>query len=149
MVIAEVLLKYKNIIDEKFEQYLELKRKGDLKKAGEVIWSILVIMISMISLVLKGEPISRHKEAKLFVKKELSILYHNLYRDDPKHLVLLFNDAEKLHTNFYLDFLDENELYECLGASEKLVTILWSFFKYSLEIKRRRKHSEEHKGRKT
>ena len=132
--ISLVLAEYEELLRERYEQYVELKNRGALVKAGEVLWSAIMVLISMLSLLTRGSTVSHHKEAKLFVKKDLSELYHTIYGDDPRHLVELFSYAEKLHANFYHEFLDEEELMDCIGASERLATILKDMIHHILKI---------------
>ena len=124
MSLIDVIAEYERILRERYVQYNELKIRRELSKAGEILWSIIMIMLTMVSLVLTGKPLARHSEAKRFVKKDLSSIYYSLYGMDPARLVALFEAAERLHANFYHEFLDEEELLEHLGAGEELATVL-------------------------
>jgi len=60
----------------------------------------------------------------MFVKTELAMLYQNPSGNNPSRLIELFEAAERLHTNFYHEFLDTEQLLHSLGAAEELATIL-------------------------
>ena len=118
------LIERNESIRRKYEQYHRLLQQGELEKAGEVLWSIIVIMLDTISMLLQGRPLRRHRELKMFVKTRLAQLYNNLTNNDPAVLVKLFENAEKLHANFYHEFLDTEELLNYIGAAELLAQIL-------------------------
>ena len=118
------LIERNESIRRKYEQYHRLLQQGELEKAGEVLWSIIVIMLDTISMLVQGRPLRRHRELKMFVKTRLAQLYNNLTNNDPAVLVKLFENAEKLHANFYHEFLDTEELLNYIGAAEFLAQIL-------------------------
>jgi len=118
------LIEQTESIRRKYEQYQRLLQQGELEKAGEVIWSIIVIMVDTISMLVQGKPLRRHRELKIFVKTTLAQLYNNLTGSDSVVLVKLFENAERLHANFYHEFLDREELLNYIGAAELLAQIL-------------------------
>ncbi len=118
------LHQFEALLREKYEQYARLKREGELAKAGEVLWSAIMILLSALGVALRGAPVRGHREAKLLVKRDLARLYAALYGGDPAQLVELFGMAERLHANFYHGFLDEEELRDCIGAAERLAAVL-------------------------
>lgn len=124
MSLVEVLAEYEEMLRERYSQYVGLKAEGDLVKAGETLWSMIMVLLSMIGLLLGSGPLARHREAKVFVKTELAALYGSLYGGDPGRLVALFEAAERLHANFYHEFLDTEQLLWHLGAGEELATLL-------------------------
>ena len=118
------LIEQTESIRRKYEQYHRLLRQGELEKAGEVLWSIIVIMLDTMSMLVQGRPLRRHRELKTFVKTGLAQLYNSLTGGDPVVLVKLFENAERLHANFYHEFLDTEELLNYIGAAELLAQIL-------------------------
>ncbi len=74
MSTLQIIVEYEKLLRERYEQYIELRNRGEFVKAGEVLWSAITILTSMLSLLIRGSTVSHHKEAKLFVKKDLSRL---------------------------------------------------------------------------
>ena len=118
------LIEQTESIRRRYEQYHRLFQQGELEKAEEVLWSIIVVMLDAISMLVQGRPLRRHRELKIFVKTELAQLYNSLTGGDPVVLVKLFENAERLHANFYHEFLDAEELLNYIGAAELLAQIL-------------------------
>jgi phenylpyruvate tautomerase PptA (4-oxalocrotonate tautomerase family) len=122
--MEEAIQIYQEIIEKRYLQYRELLRRGELVKAGEILWSIILLFLNMLSLLVLKKPIRRHREVKAFVKNYVTKLYKNIYGDDPSRVLVLFEEAEKLHANFYHEFLDEEEILRAIGAGEELAKIL-------------------------
>ena len=79
-------------------------REKEFQKAGEFLWASVIEYLKIISLITPPhKPLSsKHGEIRKFVR-QLSISLK-----DPD-LFNMFRKAEKLHANFYENFLDEEE----------------------------------------
>lgn len=119
---------YEELLRERYRQYLDLLRSGDLVKAGEVLWSITMMLLTMVSLVLRRSPVSSHRTAKEFVRRELADLVQQLLGMDPEEFYQLFHEVEKLHANFYHEFLDEIDLQQTISRAQEFVELLRQLF---------------------
>ena len=52
MNLVEVLAEYEEMLRERYSQYARLKAEGELAEAGETLWSMIMVLLSMIGLLL-------------------------------------------------------------------------------------------------
>jgi len=52
MNLVEVLAEYEEMLRERYSQYARLKAEGELAEAGETLWSMIMVLLSMICLLL-------------------------------------------------------------------------------------------------
>lgn len=83
--------------------------KGDIEKAGELLWGIFSCYMNALRVLRTGKPARRHGE---IVKVGLDLAKA---LNDEK-LAKAVKLAEKCHSNFYHSFLDLEDIKECYEA---------------------------------
>jgi len=106
-----------SIIENYSRNYAEYLRRGDYAKASEMLWGIVNNLASILSILHGGKPISRHDELRSFMNS----LAAALKRED---IVKQFSACERLHSNFFHNFMDEEEFEEYRVEAEKLIDAL-------------------------
>jgi len=105
------------IIESYSRNYAEYLRRGDYAKASEMLWEIVNNLASILSILYGGKPISKHDELRSFVNS----LAAALKRED---IVRWFRACERLHSNFFHNFMDEETFGEYRAEAEKLIDAL-------------------------
>jgi len=115
--LAEEVRRRIGIIESYSRNYAEHLRRGDYAKASEALWGILNNLASILSILHGGRPISRHDELRSFMNSLASMLRN-------EEIVRWFRACERLHSNFFHNFMDEAEFEEHRVEAEKLVGTL-------------------------
>ena len=109
---------YERLAGELFKNVDELESKNELRKAGEMLWGAILNYGKAILSLLSEEPDKvrsmGHRELRNYIKKLLV-----QFGTSPR----LFSDMEKLHVNFYEDFVDREEYLTCKEAAIKLISL--------------------------
>jgi len=119
MISEDIYLQVIDIIKKSSQKYTNFKilyEKGEITKAGEVLWGAIQNLIFAIGLIY-GKKLGSHKKLKLFWKNYC--IEKNMYEHFKN-----FEDVEKLHTNFYYEFLDIEELNELIRKAEEFYEYL-------------------------
>ncbi len=119
-----------NVYLELHKKYLDegkkLLEKGDLTQASEKYWSAVTALLNAIG-VIRREPHYSHRELSLLVEK----LAIELKRPE---LSKLFAVAERLHANFYHNFIKSKETFEeYVKDIIKLVKILKEYLQQKMQ----------------
>jgi len=88
----------------------EMAGRGELAKAGEMLWGALASYLNAISILMRGRPSRSHREL-LTIGREVA-----LARGDRELLLVLERDAQALHANFYHDFMTRETFGMYLSA---------------------------------
>lgn len=107
-----------------YEKYLreseELRRKGDLVQAGEKLWGAITSLLNAIAEE-RGWPHYSHGDYAEAVERLLE-------ETGDEELPRLFASAERLHANFYHNFLSEKgfEIHarDAVTLAERLIKIM-------------------------
>ncbi len=118
-----------NMYLELHEEYLreakELHKKGNLVQASEKYWGAICSLLNAI-----GEA----KRWRHFSHRDYEILVNRLWKEMNKpELPRLFSSAERLHANFYHNFLEEDTFRIHEEDVEKLISILREYLKRILK----------------
>jgi len=84
---------------------MELLRRGELAKAGEMLWGALVSYLNAIAVLLRGEPLRRHGEVRK-LGRQVAIARG----DRELHEYIITTEA--IHANFYHEFMSKEEFLE-------------------------------------
>ena len=95
----------------------ELAKRGELSKAGEMLWGAVVSYINAIAALMRGEPLRRHREV-LRAAREIAIARGN------EKLLRAFRRAEALHADFYHEFISREDFMEYHRAVLEVVMAL-------------------------
>ncbi|MDO8636056.1 MAG: PaREP1 family protein [Dehalococcoidia bacterium] len=98
---------------EYWKQANEFLEQQHFLKVSELAWGSVVQMVHALA-VKQGIKLTTHKELINYVRKIASMLGDREMQD-------LLKQAEKLHANFYHQFLDEADIRETFGAIERLL----------------------------
>lgn len=109
-VFREVLRR-KALADRYYENYREYYFKGEYSKASEYLWGVVNSLVFAIGLFY-GKRISEHREISEFLK-ELGSKYQEI-RDG-------YMPIQRLHANFYHDFMKKEMFDDDKLKAEKLV----------------------------
>lgn len=82
-------------------------------KVSELAWGSVNQMVHALA-VKQGRKLTTHKEVIDYIRKIASV-------SGDKEMQELVKQAEKLHANFYHQFLDETEVKEIFGATQRLL----------------------------
>lgn len=97
--------------------YYEHLKKKEYIKASEDLWGMVNNLASILSLLFRGKPISDHNDMRRFIDS-ISTL-----KSEPKLKELLLA-CERLHANFYHNFMDEIQLEEHIMKAEEFTQLL-------------------------
>jgi len=106
-----------SIVENYSRNYAEYLHKGDYAKASEALWGILNNLASILSLLHGGRPISRRDELRSFMNDLASAL-------KSEEVVKWFRACERLHANFFHNFMDKDAFEEHRAEAEKLIYTL-------------------------
>ena len=95
----------------------DLFRAGDPLQASEKAWGAVAHCLKSIALR-RNWPSGSHQA--------LSVIKNKLAEesDDPARIVMLYKNAESLHTNFYEDWLADSVVERYIGNVKELIAIL-------------------------
>ena len=118
--ILETIAGYKEISRKYHENAIRFVKEKEYSKAGESLWGAVIEYLKTIALLLPPhKPLSsKHREIRIFVRQLSESL-------KDRELFELFRKAEKLHANFYENFLDEEEFGERFNDTEVLLRKLF------------------------
>jgi len=105
------------IVEMYSRNYVEYLQRRDYAKASEMLWGVVNNLASILSILHGGKPISRHDELRSFIQSLASALK----RED---IVKWFRACERLHSNFFHNFMDEETFEEHRAEAEKLIDML-------------------------
>jgi uncharacterized protein (UPF0332 family) len=109
---------YEELLRESEEEYA----KGDLVQASEKLWGSVVSLLNAIAETRGWEHHSH---------RDYDIIIENLFRETgDKELVLYFGMAERLHANFYHNFMSKETFELHRDYVLKLINKLRGFIKY-------------------
>ena len=100
--------------------YREHLKKKEYVKVSEDLWGMVNNLASILSLLLRGKPISDHNDMRKFIDSISSL------KSEPKLKELLLS-CERLHANFYHNFMDEIQLKEHIMKAEELIQLLKTY----------------------
>jgi len=106
-----------DIVERYSRNYVEYLRRRDYAKASEMLWGVVNNLASVLSVLHGGEPISRHDELRSFIEGLASMLRN-------EDIAKWFRACERLHSNFFHNFMDEAAFEEHRVEAEKLVGTL-------------------------
>ena len=126
------LLRRRYIIEKYYENYLKHLEGREYDKASEDLWGIVNNLASMLGLLLVGKPIGRHDELRKFINDLISS------KGDVRLKELLLA-CERLHANFFHNFMDEQQFEEHRVKAEEFISILKKYItdelkKYGITI---------------
>lgn len=127
--IQKQLADYEKLTFYYYKNAKEYFKQKEYSKAGEALWGSINIYLKIISLIVSNKPLpAGHKEIRLYVQNLANSLRdHDLY--------MLYKKAEKLHANFYQNFLDEEEFIEYFNFSEQLLKKIYGLIRASIRKK--------------
>ncbi len=130
--LLELVAKYEGVGRRYYDNAIRFVKEKEYSKAGENLWGVVIQYLKITALLLHPHrPLpTGHKEIKKFVT-ELS----NSLRD--QDLSKLYKKAEKLHANFYENFLDEEEFGERFNETETLLKKLFELSRGSERTRNR------------
>ena len=99
----------------------ELLRRGELAKAGEMLWGAFVSYLNAIAVLLRGEPLRGHGEVRR-LGRQVAIA-----RGD-RELHEYITTAEAMHANFYHEFMGKEEFMEYYGRALRALASLRQTF---------------------
>jgi len=114
-----------NIIRKYFENYYRHLDARDYMKASEDLWGIVNNLASILSLLSRGKPISKHSELRELIDHLIKL------KQNPELKELLLA-CERLHANFFHNFMDEEQFREHREKAEKLIRILETYISEEL-----------------
>jgi len=109
-----------NIIRKYFENYHRHLDARDYMKASEDLWGIVNNLASILSLLSRGKPISKHSELRELIDHLIKL------KQNPELKELLLA-CETLHANFLHNFMDEEQFKDHREKAEKLIRILETY----------------------
>jgi len=115
--LLKELLRRWHMVKKYHENYLKHLESREYDKASENLWGIVNNLASMLSLLLGGKPIGKHDELRKFVNELISL------KGDIRLKGLLLA-CERLHANFFHNFMDEQQFEEHRVKAEELISIL-------------------------
>ncbi len=121
-MIAEILqkvLEYRKKAGEYLLNYYKEIDQGNREKAGESLWEAFSCLVNAMYLLSKGKPVTRHDEMIRFAQYFLLSVIK-----EGKEYARIVKDVQKLHSNFYHFFLDDEEFNELCAKTLKLIEIL-------------------------
>ena len=98
---------------EYWKQASEFLKQRHFLKVSELAWGSVVQMVHALA-VKQGRKLTTHKEIINYIRKISSM-------SGDKEMQELMKHAERLHANFYHQFLDENDVRETFGAIQRLL----------------------------
>jgi len=120
------LLRRRYMIEKYYENYLKHLESREYDKASEDLWGVVNNIASMLSLLLKGKPIGKHEELRKFVNELISL------KGDVRLKEFLLA-CERLHANFFHNFMDEQQFEEHRVKAEELISILEKYIAEELQ----------------
>ncbi len=111
------LLRRKGVVEKYYENYLKHLEGRDYDEASEDLWGVVNNLVSILSLLLRGKPIGRHEELRKFIDDLISL------KGDARLKELLLA-CERLHANFFHNFMDEQQFEEHRVKAEEFISIL-------------------------
>lgn len=105
------------IVEEYSKNYYEYLNRRELTKASEAIWEIINNLASILSILYRGEPILRHDELREF----MHLLAAKLGNEQ---VLKWYRACERLHANYFHNFMDEESFEEYRIEAEKLINEL-------------------------
>jgi len=105
------------IVENYSRNYTEYLLRGDYAKASEALWGIVNNLVSILSILYKGKPISDHKELRMFMRDLAAML-------GVGDVVEWFRACEVLHANYYHNFMDKEMFEDHRVKAEKLINTL-------------------------
>ncbi len=130
--LLEMVTKYEGFSRKYHDNAIRFVKEKEYSKAGENLWGAVIQYLKITALLLPPHrPLSsKHREIKNFVKElSISLRDHDLSK--------LFKKAEKLHSNFYENFLDEEEFGERFNETETLLKKLFELSRGSERTRNR------------
>lgn len=112
--LLEEVRRRTSIVEEYFRNYYEYLSRRKFAKASEALWGILNNLASILSVLYGGEPISKHVELRELV----TLLAKKLGNQE---ILRWYRACEKLHANYFHNFMDEDEFEEHRIEAEKLI----------------------------
>jgi len=113
--LESVIEKYISIAQRYYNNYLAHRDLKEFDKASEDLWGVINTSASALSILLSGKPIKDHSN--------LRELMNDIAIENPE-IVELYKEAERLHANFYHNFLTEESFKDAVIKIENLITIL-------------------------
>ena len=109
-----------NLIRKYFKNYYRHLDARDYMKASEDLWGIVNSLASILSLLLRDKPVSKHSELR-------ELINHLIAMKQNPELGELLSACETLHANFYHNFMDEQLFEKHREKAEKLIRILETY----------------------
>jgi len=119
--VEQQIAEYERLSAHYYDNATVYIKQEEYPKAGEALWGSINVYLKIISLIALHRPLSsRHGDIKQFVRA-----LSNSVRDP--ELFRMYEKAEKLHANFYHNFLDKEEFDENFNSSVELLQKLYEF----------------------
>jgi uncharacterized protein (UPF0332 family) len=110
---------YLRLHEKLFKEAKEEYAKGDLIQAGEKLWGAVTSLLNAIAET-RGWKHENHRDYYIIVK--------NLFKETgDAELLTCFRMAERLHTNFYHNFMDKEDFEKHGDCALKLINKLKEF----------------------
>ena len=104
---------YLDMYEKLYSDFRNLYAKGDLQQAGEKLWGAVVSLINAYA-SLRGLPHYTHRDLWVAVERIVE------ETKDPEYSVL-FGSAERLHANFYHNFMTKQSFDKHVEGVQRLI----------------------------
>lgn len=116
----------RNAAETYYANYQKHLVERNLAKASEDIWGVVNQLASALSILLRGKPISTHRELREFIKQVA-------YAKGDEKLPELLQACEMLHVNYFHQFM-EDEMFESHRLkAEELIMRLQAYIAQELQ----------------
>jgi len=116
----------KLIVENYYRNYRLHVNSKNYSKASEDLWGVVNNLLIILSLVMTGKSVSSHSALRDFVNQLIAIKRNEKLRE-------LFRAAERLHANYFHNFMDEEMFNEDREKVEELIRILEQYILEELE----------------
>jgi hypothetical protein len=127
--LEKIIEKYISMTQRYYNNYLAHRDEKEFDKASEDLWGAINAAASALSILLSGKPIKDHSN--------LRELMNDIAKEKPE-IIELYKEAEKLHANFYHNFLTPENFKDTEAKIEKLIIILSELIIRTLNQKKTR-----------
>ncbi|RLE49299.1 MAG: hypothetical protein DRJ31_05485 [Candidatus Methanomethylicota archaeon] len=119
----EEVLRRKSLADKYYENYLEHYHRGEYSKASEYLWGVVNALTYALGLFY-GKTLGDHSKVVEFL---------NMLASEHKDIAEGLKPAQRVHANFYHDFMDKDLFDDDRLKVEKMINKLATLLTQKLE----------------